>query len=342
MTAIETRALTKRFRRLGSYRDLVLYPWRRTSHLAVDSLTLRVDRGELFGILGENGAGKTTLLRMLTTTLLPTAGSATVEGHDVVAEPHAVRRLIGLVTGEERSFYWRLTGRQNLEFFAALYHVTTDVARRRIDELLEVMGIRQYANDTFHSYSTGTRHKFDIARALLTEPKVLFLDEPTRSLDPMAALDVRDLITEYIVGELGRTVVLATHSLAEAEAVCDRVALIRQGRLVALGTIPELRQQLDLATSCELRVRGPVDGLSAVLSSLPGVRLVGAVEEGPSTLITLRLAREATILNELFRTVLDAGVQIESSTTREPALDEIYRLVLGEPRRISRPAEKHP
>ena len=331
MSAIETRELTKRFRRLGGYRDLLLYPWRESSNLAVDGISLAVESGELFGLLGENGAGKTTLIRMLTTSLLPTSGTASVVGHDVARDPHAVRRLIGLVTGEERSFYWRLTGRQNLEFFAALYHVPPRLARKRIDELLEVLGVADVGGSSFHAYSTGTRQRFDIARALLTQPHILFLDEPTRSLDPIAAHEVQDLVRDYIVGELGRTVVLATHSLPEAEALCGRVALLRRGRVVALGTVGELRRQLDLATSLQLRVRGPTSGLARSLASLPGVETLGSEPQGPSVVITLRLDRDGTPINDLLRTVLDADVLIESSTTREPTLDDIYRIVLGTP-----------
>src|SRR5207244_7226342 len=130
--AIQPHALTKRFRKLHTYRDLLLYPWRRADHLAVDRLSLRIDQGELFGILGQNGAGKTTLIKMLCTALLPSSGSASVAGYDVVRDARHVRAAIGLVSGEERSFYWRLTGRQNLEFFAALYHVPQAIARRRI------------------------------------------------------------------------------------------------------------------------------------------------------------------------------------------------------------------
>src|SRR5207244_1040564 len=130
--AIEAQALTKRFRKLQTYRDLVLYPWRQADHLAVDHISLRIQRGELFGLLGQNGAGKTTLIKMLCTALLPSSGSAAVMGYDVVRDARHVRAAIGLVSGEERSFYWRLTGRQNLEFFAALYHVPQAIARRRI------------------------------------------------------------------------------------------------------------------------------------------------------------------------------------------------------------------
>lgn len=332
MNAIETHRLTKRFRRLGTYRDLILYPWRHDDHLAVDDLSLEVAEGELFGLLGENGAGKTTFIRMLSTTLLPTSGTALVAGHDVVHDPLRVRQHIGVVSGEERSFYWRLTGRQNLQFFSALYHLGPAVARRRIDALLEVVGITDFADEPFYTYSTGTRHKLSIVRGLLTEPHVLFLDEPTRSLDAEAVLDVRRLLTEYVVGELGRTVLLTTHSLAEAEAVCDRVAIIRAGRLVAGGTIPELRARMRLSAWCEIVLSGPYDGLLRELGDLPGVEEVSADVDQGKTRLTMHLGRRDGVLDHVLRRIQASGAVVESCTTREPALEEIYRQVLASDR----------
>jgi len=159
---------------------------------------------------------------------------------------------------------------------------------------------------------------------------VLFLDEPTRSLDPLAAVGVRDLITRYLVGELGRTVLLATHTLAEAEAICDRLALIRDGRLVAVGTIADLRSQMNLSTTVELRVRGPAGELQRELERLVGVIGATTVFEDGTTRLTVRLDRDNDALNRLLHTALAAGIEIESCTTREPALDEIYRRALGD------------
>ena len=220
--AIEAQALTKRFRKLQTYRDLLLYPWQPADHLAVDQVSLRIERGELFGLLGQNGAGKTTLIKMLCTALLPTSGNASVMGYDVVKQARQVRERIGLVNGEERSFYWRLTGRQNLEFFAALYHVPGALAQRRIDDLVRRVGLSEDADRPFRTYSSGMRQKLGIARGLLGAPQVLFMDEPTRSLDPISAQSMRQLVAEYIIGELECTVILATHSMAEAEELCDR------------------------------------------------------------------------------------------------------------------------
>jgi ABC-2 type transport system ATP-binding protein len=328
LSSIEVHGLTKRFRRLRTYRDLATYAWRRRDIVALDDLTFDVREGELFGLLGENGAGKTTAIRVLATTLLPTSGVARVGGFDVVHETTRVREIIGLVTSEERSFYWRLSGRQNLEFFAALYHLPQAAAKRRISELLEAIGIEDVADDRFHTYSTGTRHKFALVRGLLTEPRVLFLDEPTRSLDPIAAADVRRLVNDRIVREMGRTVLLATHSLAEAEAMCGRLAIVRQGSVVATGSVDELRRQFHLATQVELRVRAASGSLFSELARLPGVDRVASDDMDGATVL-LEITTQDGTLDRVLRYVLDAGAIVQACETREPTLEAIYRRALG-------------
>lgn len=322
--AIEASALTKRFRKLQTYRDLLLYPWRRPDHLAVDQVSLRVERGELFGILGQNGAGKTTLIKMLCTALLPSTGSAAVAGYDVVRQARQVRERIGLVSGEERSFYWRLTGRQNLEFFAALHHVSGSVARRRIDDLLGRVGLGDAGDRPFRTYSSGMRQKLAIARGLLNTPQVLFMDEPTRSLDPISAQSMRRFVAEHIIGELGCTVILATHSMAEAEELCDRLALIQAGRIVAQGTIAQLRQGLHYGVRCELRVRHLPPELPEALRRIAGVIEVAAAREESGHLLQLTLSEEGPVLAAMLREIVEAGADIYSFQTHQVTLEEIY------------------
>lgn len=323
--AIETEALTKRFRQLQSYRDLALYPWRRSTQGAVEDVTLQIHEGELFGLLGENGAGKTTLIRMLSTTLLPTSGTALVRGHDVVRDPYAVRRLIGLVSGDERTFYWRLTGRQNLEFFAALYHVPRDVAPGRIGELLQTLDVASYADRRFSTYSTGIRQKFAIARGMLTKPSVLFLDEPTRALDPIAADELRRYIAEHIVGRLGHTVLLATHTLSEAEAICHRVAIIRHGKVYAAGTMDELSARMALSPVLEVTIAGDPDELREAIGAVPGIGTVSAHLEGDRVHLAIQLGAQDGMMRDVLRVVVETGARVESCTTRRPTLDDIYR-----------------
>jgi ABC-2 type transport system ATP-binding protein len=325
VNAIETVDISKRFRHVRTMKDLAFYRWRSESVLAVDNVTLQIREGELFGLLGENGAGKTTLIRMLSTTILPTSGRAVVLGHDVVREAEAVRRLIGIVTGDERSFYWRLTGRQNLEYFAALYHLPRSSIRGRIEELLEVLDVSEAADRRFDGYSTGTKQRFAIARGMLTEPKVLFLDEPTRALDPIAADELRDHIANNIVGRLGYTAVLATHTLSEAEAICDRIAIMRAGHVVQVGTVEQLRDGLGLTPTLELWVSVCPSGLLDRLCSLPEVTSIDVEEGGSRTQLAIHLASAEGSITDVMRTVLDARSTIYSSTMREPTLDDVYR-----------------
>jgi len=218
-----------------------LLPGRRPPPVcALRELDLTIRRGEILGLLGTNGAGKTTLLKILATLILPTVGRVTVDGHDVVREADCVRGMIGLASGDERSFYWRLTGRQNLEFFAAFQGLRPSAARDRIEDLREQIGL-EALDRRFGGYSTGMKHRLAIARALLCHPQILLLDEPTRSLDPLVAGVLRHLIRGTLVARMGCTILLATHNLAEAEELCDRIAVLHEGRLIACGTVGELR-----------------------------------------------------------------------------------------------------
>ncbi len=236
--------LTKIFRPL----ELHLLSWppiRRQSPVCVlHDVDLSVGKGEILGLLGTNGAGKTTLLKILATLILPTAGRITIEGVDVIHEPHRAIQLVSLVTADERSFYWPLTGRQNLEFFAAFQGLSRAAARRRIEELQEQLGL-EALDRPFGIYSTGMRHRLAIARGLLRQPRVLLLDEPTRSLDPVAASGLRRLIRDTLVAQLGCTVVLATHNLQEAEELCDREVFLHKGRLLSSGIVKALCHPTD-------------------------------------------------------------------------------------------------
>jgi ABC-2 type transport system ATP-binding protein len=329
MNAIETHGVTKRFGRVRTLRDLVTARWRSRTDTAVEDVSIEIREGELFGLLGENGAGKTTLIRMLSTTLLPTSGTASVLGHDVVREPQAVRRRIGIVSGDERSFYWRLTGRQNLRYFAALYHLARRSIAPRIDELLELLDIEEEADRRFDSYSTGTKQRFAIARGMLIDPEVLFLDEPTRALDPIAASELRHQLAHNIVGRLGRTALLATHTLSEAEEMCDRIAIMRAGRVVRVGTVEELRADMALGTVLELTIGAYTAELNARLKSLKAVSNLTVEPDGDNVRLEMSLSEPGGPITEILRTVVDAGSQIYFSMVRQPTLDDIYRHAHG-------------
>ncbi|KPV47830.1 ABC transporter ATP-binding protein, partial [Kouleothrix aurantiaca] len=220
--------------------------------------------------LGPNGAGKTTTLRMLSTLLQPSAGRATINGYDLASQPDMVRRNLGAVLTGERSIYWKLTGRENLEYFAALYHLPPDVARRRVAELLERLGLANRANDAVEGYSSGMKQRIAIAKALLASPPVVLLDEPTVGLDPQSARNLRELILE-IKGE-GRTVLLTTHYMEEADLLCDRVGIIDLGKIIALDTPAALKRSIRQLDVMQLEVEAFDEALLPGLEALPGVQ----------------------------------------------------------------------
>ncbi len=234
--AIEVKNLRKEFPLSKSYRDLLLHPFRHPTVSALDGVNLTVRPGELFVVIGPNGAGKTTLIKILTTLLLPTKGGAWVNGYDVRRESGKVKEMVGYCIGSERSFYWRLTGRQNLQFFATLNNLAPE-ATLRIEEVLTIAGLEDVADRMFAAYSTGMRQLLGIARALLTSPSILFIDEPTKSLDPMASGKIQDFIKEKLVGSLRKTVFCATHNLAEARRLADSVGIISRGKMRLCGPL---------------------------------------------------------------------------------------------------------
>jgi len=212
-------------------------------------VNIRVGKGEVLGLLGPNGAGKSTLIKILCTLILPSEGDAYVNGYDVVKEGQKARASIGFVTTDERSFYWRLSGRENLQFFATLYNLPQSDVKARVEELLEVVHLKKRADEPFLSYSAGMKQSMAIARGLLNDPAVLFMDEPTRSLDPGAAKGLRQFIKEHIVEEKGKTVFISTHQLDEAEELCDRVAILDEGRIKADASPADLKSSLPSGSS---------------------------------------------------------------------------------------------
>lgn len=245
--AIETFNLSKRFPRRKRFADF-FSPQRTRWVTALNGVNLEVEEGEIFGLLGPNGAGKTTLIKILCTLLLPNEGKAYVNGYDVTSQPAKVKKNIGCFLEGERSFYFRLTGRQNLAFFATLQNINGRHAEARIEKVLELMGLSRHADRLFMDYSIGMRQRLSLARALLNEPAILFLDEPTKSLDPLTAHKFRKFLKEELVKERGKTLLIATHSLEEAEYLCDRLAFLDQGNFKALGNFEKIRNFL---LSCE-------------------------------------------------------------------------------------------
>jgi ABC-2 type transport system ATP-binding protein len=235
--------LTKRFPVARTWAQALRHPRRRDFTDSVSGVSFAVAPGEFFGLLGPNGAGKTTLFKLLSTAIIPDSGSATVAGFDVVRQPGEVRRRLTPVLANERSLNWRLSARENLNLFAALYGLHGARARARIDEVLAAVELSDVGEKMVANFSSGMKQRLSIARALISEPSILLLDEPTRSLDPVSARNFRTFLREDIAGRRGCTVLLATHSSDEALGLCDRVAVLNRGRMLAMGTPDDLLRQ---------------------------------------------------------------------------------------------------
>lgn len=319
--AIEARDLRKTYR---STRGLIRRE--KVERAALRGVDLAIERGELFGLLGPNGAGKTTMVKIFTTLLLPTSGAARVLGLDVVKDQWALRRRIGFVFGGERGLYWRLSGLDNLRYFADLYRVPPDVSRRRIPELLERLGLKGRERDRVELYSRGMKQRLHLARGLLNDPEVLFLDEPTIGLDPVGARELRSIVRE--LADAGKTIFLTTHYMFEADAVCDRIAVIRDGGIVAAGTPDSIKDLVKDQGVVEFEVVGlPAESIAG-LKALPGVSSVTVVTHDLSQLVTVQCSRPADVMTQL-SSVLD-GVAPQKVSSREPTLEDAYVQLIGD------------
>ena len=274
--AAETVDLTKRFSKDVGY--LSLLPGRRKgAAAALKGISLQVDPGEAFGLIGTNGAGKTTLLKVLASMILPNEGRAYVYGNDVERNPRDAKGDVGYVVTEERSFYWRLTGRQNLRFFGTMNNIPRRELDSRIGELAKQLDLTPALDTRVLYYSTGMRQKLAIGRAFLGSPKLLLMDEPTRSLDPMVAQGLRRFVKEELVRRRGRSIIIATHNLEEARQMCDRVAILHEGEVLACGPTERLLGPYGSSQQVTLNVEGLTEQNTERLDQIPGVQQVSTV-----------------------------------------------------------------
>ena len=287
---------------------------------AVRGISFEVGDGELFGLLGPNGAGKTTTIKMLITLLLPTSGKARVLGHDVVDEPREVRKKIGYVFGGDRGLYERLSALDNLRYFAELYGVSGKAQRTRIDEVLELVDLKGREQERVEGYSRGMRQRLHIARGILHDPQVLFLDEPTIGVDPVGARELRTLIANLVAA--GKTVLLTTHYMFEADTLCDRIAVIAKGRIVGEGTPAELKSAVAEGAVTEIEVFGIEEAAVERLRALEGVTAVTVEEHEQKQLLVVQTSGERELTQALLAH-LD-GVSLGRVATREPTLEDAY------------------
>ncbi len=330
--AIETIGLTKRYPSAKGYRDLMRRPFGRRYVTALEDVSIQVKRGEFVGLLGPNGAGKTTLIKILCNLVLPTEGRAFVNGYDVAREGKKVRREIGYVVSEERSFYWRLTGRQNLIFFTKLNNIFGAEAKRRIDRILALMDFEKEADKRFKDYSTGIRQRLAIARALIINPEILFMDEPTKSLDPSAARHLKDFIRETIVGEMRKTVLFATHNLHEASELADRIVIIDKAHVKARGTIEEIRRDLKKGYTYRIRLEAGGDNILDGIRSLGGVLHAAYRRDtpGPDGMeLEVELRDRDGLISEIVERIVRSGGRVLECVLEELSLDEIFSRITG-------------
>ena len=292
---------------------------------AVDDISFNVKKGEIFGLLGPNGAGKSTTLRMLSTLARPTKGSATIGGYDIVKNDNDVRKLIGIVS-EKMIMYNRLTAKENLWFFGSLFNIPKDVLTKRIDELLELVQLTKWKNSQVGTFSTGMRQRMNVVRALLNLPQVLFLDEPTLGLDPQSSVEIREFIKK-LNRENGTTVVITTHMMVDADLLCDRIAIVDHGKIVALDTSANLKKTISGADTTIIKLE--IANLDSVLvESIQALKCSDSVIQEDATHLKLLVHG-----SEAFDNVIDAirtkGGKISSMENVQPTLEDVFLHITG-------------
>ena len=304
--AIEVQNLSKRYGKL----------------MAVDNISFKVKKGASFGLLGLNGAGKTTTLKMLVSLIRPDEGRAIVAGHDVLKAPMEVRRNIGYVS-ENPGFYTRMTTLETLNYLSRLLDVPKALRKQRIDQSLELVGLLDKKNAYVGTYSRGMRHRLALAQALLSEPKILFLDEPTLGLDPAGAKNMRDLIVK-LKREFDVTIVMSSHVLPEVEAICNEVGIFDHGKLIAQDSVENLRNTASNSMNIEVVLMQPDERVVQGLQNLKSVNQVQT--EGNKLLINVK--KEAEIRPQIIETIFNINKQILSFGIKESSLEDILLRIL--------------
>lgn len=322
MNIIETHELTKTFKKAPAVpphlrqriRNSVLK--KQDKIVAVDKLSLKIKRGEIFGLIGPNGAGKTTFIKLLSTLILPDSGTATIDGHDLVTEERIVRTKIGVMTGEHsRSLYWRLTGKQNLKFFARLYDIENE--DKKIRELLDLTDLTEWQNELVMKYSSGMQHKLALARTLLNDPPILLLDEPTTGIDAKARYEIRRFIEKLE----SKTILWTSHDLYEIEEICDRVAMIDHGQLLFEARPDELKKQYSGYRKLEVVLDSPCADIFS------GLRNANIKDEYTAEILVDDIN---STLEDINKIVNEKKITVESFTTVFPSLEEIFVRILSE------------
>jgi ABC-2 type transport system ATP-binding protein len=293
--------------------------------MAVEDASFEIKSGELFGLLGPNGAGKTTTVKMLATLLIPTKGTATILGYDVVKDAHEVRKHIGFIFGGERGLYWRLSGIDNLRYFASLYGVEPEVSKKRIPFLLEMVGLKGRGNERVEGYSRGMKQRLHVARTLLHDPEILFLDEPTIGLDPVGARDFRQVIRNLQSEK--KTILLTTHYMFEADSLCQRVAVIDKGTIIAMDSPSELKKHVADLSVIEIETYGTSKDVVERVRALSFVDALHIQEQDQRQMLLVQTARGAEAVPDVMESL--NGTRVGRVIVREPTLEDAYVRLVG-------------
>ncbi len=294
--------------------------------VALDNVDLTVREGELFGLLGPNGAGKTTLLKILSTLLLPTSGTAKVLGYGVEKDANKIRSRINMVSGGEISGYGLLTVRENLWMFTQFYGIPSKEAKRKIDDFLEEFGLADKADSKVRTISTGQRQKMNVIRGFITNPDLIFLDEPTLGLDVQTSHTIRSFIRDWVKEREGRTLLLTTHYMKEAEELCERVAIIDNGRILACDTPTNLKKEINKSSSFVIQTTPILNPIK--LESLAGV--AGATIDSCNGSSTVRVVvSDEAAISDIISTIVGGGAKVTSLSKTEPTLEDVFIQLVG-------------
>ncbi|MGQ9596583.1 MAG: ABC transporter ATP-binding protein [Thermoproteota archaeon] len=320
--AVETKNLTKYFKKDSKKENII----------AVDHVDLSVREGEFFGLLGPNGAGKTTLIKILCTLIIPDEGIARIAGFDVIKDAERVKERIGWLHGETggRALYWRLSARDNLRFYAYLQNISPDIAKRRIDALLEFFELKGDAGRLVKDFSTGMKMRVMLARTLLSNAPIMLMDEPTVGLDATGAIETRRLL-QALCKELDKTIIFTTHNIFEAERLCDRIAVMNKGKIIAIDTPLGLSEITKKYRGVEVRFRGPSEEATRLLENMKIVnRIVSVQPEEDYTVIRAEVKDEEGALSEIPELFSSKGLKTIGIQIALPSLEEVFLSLTGE------------
>ncbi len=326
MDPVEVRNLSKTF----TTKEGPLFRKKSKSVTALDGVSFSVKKGEIFGLLGPNGAGKTTTIKTICTLIQQTSGEVYVNGHNAVSDPQKARQDLGVMLTGDRTLYWKLSGRENLEYFAALYHMNRQSAKQRIEYLLKLVGLDERQNTLVENYSTGMRIRLSFAKAILHEAPVILLDEPTMSLDPQSARLIREII-QGLRNE-GHSILLTTHYMEEADQLSDRVAVIDHGKIIALAPPAELKETVLKSEVIEIEAQNINPHVVEKIRGIPTVsEVVSSIDDAASLkgIIKIHASNGKQVIPEMLGVLVKGGVEVSNVKIATPTLEDVFISLTG-------------